>query len=68
MMPVFARISRPLSNGGFAQIFQSQQFNARVLDVPPQRISMSQLCNTNKDAPIKFSLHLATNGTEINNI
>lgn len=34
----------------------------------PQKFSLSSLCNTDKNAKIKFSVHLALNGNEINSV
>lgn len=67
--PVYLAISRPTQDGSYIQEYRSLVFRNLVnIEDKPLRISMQKLCNANKDAPIKFSVHSNMSGLEINSV
>lgn len=42
--------------------------NTRNITERPQRFSLQKLCNSNKDAPLKFSVHSSRDNQELNSV
>lgn len=68
VQPVYMAISRANQNGDFVEQYRSVVYRNQQNIAEQQRIPLTRLCNSNKDVPIKFSVHTEQRGLEINSI